>query len=135
MRPCSIASIALALVLFCSAPLLHSQAKVYTGTDKMTFGYDMWIYYEQHKHNLTVAAQAVPEDKFFVTPPGVTKGLSSSEQTSIGAEVAHAADAQERMCLLISTGHEKEGKMIGQMAMDAQPRHQGGGDDGAGEIV
>jgi hypothetical protein len=116
------ASVVTLTSLFLSTSV-HAQAKVYTNSEKMTYAYDLGIYYNQHRHNLTAAAAAVPEDKFFATPPGVTKENASEEQLSIGHQVAHAADANERMCLLISTGKQlPDGQMVGELAMAAKPR-------------
>src|ERR1700733_7848580 len=79
---------------------LHAQ-KVYHGDGNMTYAQDLRIYYGVIKHNLTGVADAAPEDKFFATPPGVSKDAGASgEQMSIAAEVAHAADAQDTMCTL-----------------------------------
>jgi len=122
MKRCFVTIIVIVLASLFGSTSLHSQARVYTNSNKMTFAYDLGIYWNQHKNNITVAAAAVPEDKFFATPPGVTREHASQEQLSIGHQVAHAADAAERMCLLISTGTQlPDGQMVGELAMAARP--------------
>jgi hypothetical protein len=103
MKRCFVSMILIGLVALFGPTSLHAQ-KIYTNSKPMTFGHNMRVYYGVQKNNLTVSADAVPEDKFFATPPGYTKDVGTAEQSSIGAEVGHAVDAQYRMCMLITTG-------------------------------
>ena len=103
MKRCLLSTSVIALALLCGTTALHAQ-KFYTNSKPMTFGHNMKVYYGVQKNNLTVSAEAVPEDKFYAPPPGWTKETANAEQASVGAEVAHAADAQYRMCMIITTG-------------------------------
>lgn len=107
MKRCLFSVIAIALVLVFVPSFVHAQTgqpKTYANAKPMSYGYNMKTYYLVQKNNLTNVANAVPEDKFYALPPGCTAETCRGEQSSIGAEVGHAADAQYRMATIILTG-------------------------------
>jgi hypothetical protein len=108
MKRCLFSVIAIAVVLLSVPSLIHAQKPgqptTFSNAKPMTFAYNMKTYYLVQKNNLTNAANAAPEDKFWALPPGCTAESCRGEQSSIGAEVGHAADAQWRMTTIILTG-------------------------------
>jgi hypothetical protein len=107
MKRCLFSVIAVAVVMLSVPGLMHAQTgqpKTYANAKPMTFGYNMKTYYLVQKNNLTNAANAAPDDKFYALPAGCTPDTCKGEQSSIGAEVGHAADAQFRMATIILTG-------------------------------
>ena len=116
MKRCLVTMIAIVLASLFGPTALHAQRWYNDGTSKtngkqMTFAQNMQTYWGVQKINLTRLCNAVPEDKFFATPPGFSKeaGIGSAEQASIGAECAHAADDMDNMCTLVLTGRNPVG--------------------------
>ena len=107
-----IAIVALASMLGTSLHAQAGQPKTYSNAKPMTFAYNMKTYYLVQKNNLVNAADAAPEDKFWALPPGCTKDTCKGEQSSIGAEVGHAADAQYRMVTIMLTGKNPAGASL-----------------------
>jgi len=108
MKRCFFTVIAIVVLASMFGVSLHAQQvgqpKTYANAKPMTFGYNMKTYYLVQKTNLNAILAAVPEDKFYALPPGCSAESCRGEQSSIGAEVAHMADAQWRMCTIMATG-------------------------------
>src|SRR5262249_28320155 len=108
--------VAIAVVLAFVPALMHAQAgqpKTFSNAKPMTFGYNMKTYYLVQRTNIVNTVDAVPEDKFFALPPGCTKETCEGEQSSIGAEIAHMIDAQDRMCTIMLTGKNPPASSLG----------------------
>lgn len=126
MKRCLFAVIVIAMVVIFVPGLMHaqnSQPTIYTNAKPMTFGYNMKTYYLVQKNNLTNAASAPTEEQFWALPPGCTKEDCRGEQSSIGAEVGHAADAQYRMCTIMLTGKNPPAASLPGTIVMKDPMH------------